>query len=344
MGKRMVNFLFVWLLFVITASNASAGALEKGIYRIAQKLIQESGIKDNTRIAVLGFYESHSRIEWKVTPVIDSYFGKAFTNIGFRVVERERIDAIRVNMEKTDQAKEDVKDHYDWSEASNIKDLGEIMEADVIVTGRYFKNGDQLKIFAKMIDVKTTGNLSTADGDIPIDDKLDDLLRVADTSQDDITAITKALVDKIFKTVPKLRDKPSIVFPSTRNTPVSQALAKSFTRKGFTLDARGSFTVILNESKEQSPWWACPFQRYHANIKILGKGKTELFVDQIKFVERNMNIFQVLIRVFLALVLGFLVFRSIFKFNLQYSRITWVVSGMVWTGFISMLGWGCLFV
>jgi hypothetical protein len=119
--------------------------LDEGIQAAVKKLAQK--LPENSKIAVIGFIEQNSRKRWKLSEEIEDELITNLNEAGFNILERDLIDtALRKEMNHSAEFLFDEK---------QFPEIGKLIGADIVVSGKYRKYGagDKIKIKIRAIEV-----------------------------------------------------------------------------------------------------------------------------------------------------------------------------------------------
>jgi len=164
--------IFLCLTLVTEQGLAQTYDFDEGITALAHGLI---AVKKDTlkhqRIAVFGIVESKSRERWDISSHIEDGIVDVLVNNGFTITERRRINDI---------IQKELKKGADfWFDQTQVTEVGKLVGADVVITGRYVKwGGGTLRISIRAINV-SDGKVMAANKVKIHTDRIAELLRPA---------------------------------------------------------------------------------------------------------------------------------------------------------------------
>jgi hypothetical protein len=148
-------------------------------------------------------------------------------------------------------------------------------------------------------------------------------------------------VDRIQQTQ-ELSRVPKLVFAVEKDDPCSAALGRALTGIGYQLVPAGPWPqVVITKRREGKNrfFWERPYRSYELEISISDKGKE---IRAVKAMNTNAlpSPYQEPVRIFLALVLGGLIYWSIYQAGAYRSLWAWLIGGFVWILFVGFLAYG----
>ncbi|MFO7600947.1 MAG: FlgO family outer membrane protein [Candidatus Desulfacyla sp.] len=142
---------------------------DEGMKELTSGMIsKKENLLKNKRIAVFGIVEGRSGEQWGISSYIEDEIVDAFVNEGFTVVERRRIE---------DVLQKEIKKGTDlWFDETQIAQFGKLLGAEVVITGRYNRWGNNiLRINVRCISV-SDGKVLAANRINVHTDRIEDLL------------------------------------------------------------------------------------------------------------------------------------------------------------------------
>lgn len=160
--------LLFWSIAASTASGQTYD-FDEGMKELTTGIIsKKENILMNKRIAVFGVVEGRTGEQWGISTYIEDEIVDAFVNEGFTVVERRRIE---------DVLQKEIKKGADlWFDETQIAQFGKLLGAEVVITGRYNRWGNNiLRINIRAISV-SDGKVLAANRVNVHTDRIEDLL------------------------------------------------------------------------------------------------------------------------------------------------------------------------
>lgn len=149
MKKMIRTYLIAYLLLGLsmTASAAKFSSLEDALGRTAAKIAADGNIPKNTKMAVVGFSDSVSKARWGVSNVIeDDLTSFLIEKMPGRVIAKSHIDTVLKELKIT---RDDIFD------SKNRKQFGKIASADILVSGNYWINRQELFIVITVVNIES---------------------------------------------------------------------------------------------------------------------------------------------------------------------------------------------
>jgi TolB-like protein len=166
--------VFAWLLLSWTIPVPPASAqtydFDDGMKTLTSELLaKKEGVLKAVKIAVFGIVEGNTGEKWRITMYIEDDIVDALVDEGYTVVERSRVD---------DVLKEEMKKGADlWFDEAKAAQVGKLLGADAVVTGRYTHWGNNiLRINIRCISVADGRVLAASKINVHTD-RLEGLLR-----------------------------------------------------------------------------------------------------------------------------------------------------------------------
>jgi len=135
---------------------------------------------------------------------------------------------------------------------------------------------------------------------------------------------------------------PKLVFVVEKDDPCSAALGRALTGIGYQLVPSGPWPqVVITKRREGKNrfFWERPYRSYELEVRISDKGKE---IRSVKSMNTNTlpSPYQEPVRIFLALVLGGLIYWSIYQAGAYRSLWAWLIGGFFWILFLGFLAYG----
>jgi len=171
-STRILLFGLALVCYMITVPEISAQTydFDEGIEVLIEGLISKKGAAlRNKKIAVFGIIESKSRKKLEISSHIEDGIVDVLVNEGYTVIERRRID---------DVIKKEIKKSVDlWFNETQVAQFGNLVGADIVVTGRYVRWGSSmLKVSIRAINV-SNGKILAANKVKVLTDRIANLLK-----------------------------------------------------------------------------------------------------------------------------------------------------------------------
>jgi TolB-like protein len=190
--------------------------LTKGLLSVKQQPLK------GEKIAIFGIIESNSNKRWEVSNHIEDGIVDVLVNAGYTVIERRRINDI---------VKKELKKSADfWFDEAEVTQIGKLVGADVVVTGRYVRWGKtSLRISIRAIRV-SDGKILAANKVKILTDRIADLLKPVPEPQHENEADMEPIQQETAETPrnqprqqvqpqPQPRTSPTPNQPATPSTP-----------------------------------------------------------------------------------------------------------------------------
>jgi len=140
----------------------------------------------------------------------------------------------------------------------------------------------------------------------------------------------------------ELRQVPKLVFKTSQGDPCSAALGRALTGTGYQLVPSGPWPQVVITKRRESKnrfFWERPYKSYVFEVRISDRGK-EIRSVKTAHTDTLSSPYQEPVRIFLALVLGGLIYWSIYQAGAYRSMWAWLIGGFVWILFVGFLGYG----
>ena len=131
--KKIIVFLLCLTGFV-PAYGAKFQTLDEALTETATKIAQNSFIPKNTKIAVVGFLESTSRVRYPLSSVLEDDLSGFFIDTVLRELKITRDDIF---------------------DTRNRKQFGRLASADLIVSGNYWINRREMVIVINVVNIES---------------------------------------------------------------------------------------------------------------------------------------------------------------------------------------------
>jgi hypothetical protein len=128
------------------------------------------------------------------------------------------------------------------------------------------------------------------------------------------------------------KNVPSLKFIYNADDPGENSLASALMNLGYTLSATDNFPevkILKNIPIENKYFWERPYRGYFMQFKIRD-GNKDMNAFTGYDLEFDSSPYQIPIRIFLIVLIGFVMYKFIYMQSLQYMKIVWVSSGFIW--------------
>lgn len=220
MTAQSPRIVFVWflsglivlsILFSSKQTLAQTYDFDEGITALTEGLlgIKQWALKDR-KIAVFGIIESKSGKRWEISSHIEDGIVDVLVNRGFTVIERRRInDVIQKELKKSADF---------WFDQAQVTQVGKLLGADVVVTGRYVQwGGGTLRISIRAVNV-SDGKVMAANKVKILTDRIAELLKPVKEDQGAKKPVPQKPAQK-NDTPPQTQPSPQVKQP-VQNPPV----------------------------------------------------------------------------------------------------------------------------
>ena len=142
--KGLVCSLLVGMSLPATAAKFSS--LEDALGRSAAKIAADAHIPQNSKMAVVGFSDSVSKARWGISNIIeDDLTSFLIEKMPGRVIAKSHIDTVLKELKIT---RDDIFD------SKNRKQFGKIASADILVSGNYWVNRQEVFIVINVVNIE----------------------------------------------------------------------------------------------------------------------------------------------------------------------------------------------
>ena len=142
--------IFLSIILAISflpVNGAKFQTLDNALAETANKIAKDGNIPQNAKIAVVGFLETTTRGRCPVSSVIeDDLSGFLISQMPSRVIAKNHIDTVLKELKIT---RDDIFD------TRNRKQFGKLASADLLVSGNYWINRQQVVIIINVVNIES---------------------------------------------------------------------------------------------------------------------------------------------------------------------------------------------
>ena len=143
---KKITALLLCLVGFGPAYGAIFQTLEDALTQTAAKIAQNAFIPKNSKMAVVGFLESTSRVRYPLSSVLeDDLSGFLIEKAPGRVIAKNHIDTV---LRELKISRDDIFD------TRNRKQFGRLASADLIISGNYWINRREVVIVVNVVNIE----------------------------------------------------------------------------------------------------------------------------------------------------------------------------------------------
>jgi TolB-like protein len=251
-GLLLSGLFFLSLVLCQGQGWAMTYDFDEGIEVLTQGLlsVRKQALKGE-KIAVFGMVESKTNKRWEISSDIEDGIVDVLVNEGYTVIERRRInDIIKKELNRSADF---------WFDEAQVTQVGKLVGADVVITGRYVRwGGAALRISVRAISV-SDGKVMAANKVKIHTDRIAELLKPVVESRDEKTP-EMAPVRKETTIAPKTPQQPGATPPV--NQPTTTLPPAPPQMGGFCCDQYGNRRCTLVQPVPLGSPCFCPGQGY----------------------------------------------------------------------------------